>query len=181
MNKTGYKFPFYFALDEYHQKNKYSFNFFHSFGEERTYLNGHNPYETDEDIDSKWNLGRHGRKHFKLRDDGVDGDVSDFFRVLQMVLNEENQPVLFHCHGGRHRTGMIAMAIRYIQEGPWLEGHHHSRWGMDLNPAEYEYYKFNKLLFRKENVEFIRQLNTDHNFLLLKEKYGKLLRGEINQ
>ena len=175
MNKTGYKFPFYFALEEFHLKNRYNFTFYHSFGPNRTYLDGHNPYEADDDIDTKWNLGRHARKYFDFRNDGVDGGISTFYKILGIILEPKNQPVLFHCHGGRHRTGMIAMALRHIQGGDWIEGKHHRRMGMDLNPAEYEYYKFNHMMFRKENIEFIRQLNKDSNFIKLKKNYRNLL------
>lgn len=175
MNKNGYKFPFYFALDEFFLQEAYNFHFFHSFGPSRTYVDGDDPYLAAADIDKKGNLGRTARELFEHYDDGIDGDIENFMNVLNMVLDPTLQPVLFHCHGGRHRTGMIAMVIRYLQDEKWIHGETHRRWGLDLNPAEYEYYKFNRILFRKSNIHFIRKFIKDPRFQELKEKYGRLL------
>ena len=72
MNKNGYKFPFYFALDQYFLQEAYNFRFIHSFGPNRTYVDGDNPYIPTEDID-KNSLGRTARKIFPHYEDGVDG------------------------------------------------------------------------------------------------------------
>ena len=179
MNKNGYKFPFYFALDEYFasETQKYGgFKFYHSFGEERTYLDGINPYEPRDDIDRKSILGSRARKYFRLRDDGVDGGMDSLMRIMDLVLSPENQPVLFHCFGGRHRTGIVAMIIRYLQGGWWTDGTYKRRRGIDMNPAQYEYYKYNHLLFRKSNIEFVERFSQDDRFELLNEKYGESIR-----
>ena len=84
------------------------------------------------------------RDLFDFKGPELDGGLESFYRVLELVLNKDNQPVLFHCFGGRHRTGMVALAIRSIQGGWWLSGPTKQRRGLQLNPAEYEYYKFNK-------------------------------------
>lgn len=176
MNSPGYKAPFHFALKEYFLQEKYGYKFYHSFGHGvRTYLDGHNPYEPRGDIDTTRILGSHGRKIFDLRDDGLDGDVEDFYRILELVLDPNNQPVLFHCFGGRHRTGMIALAIRYLQGGLWIDGPRFKRLGIEMNLAQFEYYRFNHLFFRKENLDFIEKVSQEERFLNLKERFGAYL------
>jgi hypothetical protein len=175
MNKHGYKIPFLFALDEYYLQEDYGFNFYHSFGLHRTYLDGHDPYMPKDDIDREDKLGSEAQDLFDLLDDGLDGDVDDLVRILELVLNPDNQPVLFHCFGGRHRTGIVAMVLRYIQGGWWINGETKKKKGLQLNPAEYEYYKFNHLMFRKENILFVRQFSKDIRFIELKERYQGLL------
>ena len=49
------------------------------------------------------------------------------------------------------------------------------KYGMLLNPAEYEYYKFNRSMFRKDNIRFVRKFSQDLRFLELKDQYGYLL------
>ena len=177
MNFWGYKFPSYSALEEYELQNKYGFKFYHTYGKSiRTYLDGYNPYNPTRDVDTTKFLGSKARRYFELRDDGVDGGVDTFFSIMDLVLSKENQPVLFHCFGGRHRTGMVAMAIRYLQGGYWVDGPKKEAKGMMLNPAQYEYYKFNRSLFRKENIEFIEKIHKDPRFVELKIKHGPALR-----
>ena len=176
MNHWGYKFPSYSSMEEYQLKEKYDYKFYHSFGHgERTYLDGYNPYYPTVDIDTTAKLGRKARKIFELRNDGIDGGIDNFFKILRIVLDTKNQPVLFHCFGGRHRTGMIAMALRYMQGGKWTNGFYKEKKGIRMNLAQYEYYKFNRSLFRKENLEFIEQVKDDPRFIELKIQYGELL------
>ena len=180
MNRAGYKFPFYYAIDEHKLQDKYGYQFYHSFGTPRTYLDGFNPYDADTDIDEKKPLGRHARKYFSYFDDGIDGDVDDFFTIMELVLNPYNQPVLFHCFGGRHRTGMVALAIRYMQGGRWTNGPRFHRKDMWMNAAQFEYYRFNHAFFREENLEFIDRVIEDERFIQLKEKYGPYLRDSFS-
>ena len=137
MNSGGYSFPFYFALDEYKKQDEYQFQFFHSFGNPRTYLDGHNPYNPSKNIDTSLILGREARKYFDFEDDRPDGGVDRLFVILDLILDPVNQPVLFHCHGGRHRTGMFAMILRHMQGGVWTDGPVYHRRGMKMNLAEY--------------------------------------------
>lgn len=181
MNKQGYAFPLYFAIKEYKlsESEKYGpFDFFHSFGKPRTYVDGHNPYYPSEIIDSRRYLGPVGKRYFSYGDGKVAGGVDTVLNILKLVLDPERQPVLFHCMGGIHRTGMIAMALRFIQGGYWVEGPKTEKWGMQLNPAEYEYYKYNPVLFRKKNIEFIEQFSRDPRFLALQEQYQEALNGD---
>lgn len=178
MNKNGYAFPQYFALQQYLKRDDYGFAFYHPFGELRTYVDGDNPYEPSEDIDTKSVLGKSARRYFELRDDGVDGGLQTVLEIVNVILDPANQPVLFHCHGGRHRTGMLAMILRYLQGGFWVNGPKTKKMGLELNPAQYEYYMFNKLLFREENIRFIERFSQDERFKVLKDQYGDLLQEE---
>lgn len=175
MNKLGYRFPIYFALQEHRLQRYYDFKFYHSFGEVRTYLDGTDPYRASEDIDSSSYLGKEARKHFSYKDDKIDGGIREFKTILELILDPNNQPVLFHCYGGLHRTGIVALALRYLQGGHWTGKRTFRRWGMDLNLAEYEYYQYNRILFRKENVLFIRQFSREPYFAKLKKRYSSLL------
>lgn len=177
MHKNGYAFPFYFALGEYEASidPSFPFRFIHAFGSERTYLDGYNPYYPSSNIDKKTNLGFKARKYFELEDDEIDGGIDTFFNILEHALDPENQPVLVHCHGGLHRTGMVSMAIRFIQDGFWVNGVKKEVKGMLLNPAQQEYAKYNPLLFREDNIAFIEQLSKDPRFLIIKERYHDLL------
>ena len=171
MNKNGYSFPFYFAMEEWKLKDEYGFELLHPFHPTfRTYVDGHNPYFPKEDIDTKLVLGREARKYFKIRNDGVDGGIDTFLAILEAIMQARG-PVLFHCHGGMHRTGMIAMALRYIQAGYWTEGTTFKKRGITMNAAQYEYSLYNPILFRHENLKFIEQLSQDSRFQRLKALY----------
>ncbi len=176
MNKNGYAFPFYFALEEYKEQTKYGFRFYHPFGSIRTYLDGDNPYSPSEDIDTKSILGNEAQKYFELQDDGVDGGVDNFINVLKIVLDPKNQPVLFHCHGGMHRTGMTALALRYMQGGFWLSDSGENKSGISLNMAQLEYTLFNTWLFREDNLNFIEAFTNSDDFIQLAEQYGEIIR-----
>lgn len=191
MNKHGFKrrLPLnsLFALEEYKAQNKYDFQYFHSYRSDyRTYLDGKNPYEASQDIDKKKYLNKEAQKYFTLDDrEEADGNVDDMIRILELVLNND-EPVLFHCTGGRHRTGMIALAIRYMQGGEWINGpKKEAGTGVfgkkrELNPAQYEYWLHNKRLFRIKNIEFMEEFSKDQRFLALKETYAHSLNSDIS-
>jgi hypothetical protein len=183
MNSAGYVFPLYFAIHEYKLSlsEKYgAFDFFHSFGNLRTFVDGQNPYYPRHNIDTAQYLGPIGRRHFEYHDDAIDGGVDAFLEVMDLVLDPARQPVLFHCLGGLHRTGMIAMALRFIQGGYWVDGPKTRKHGLDLNPAEYEYSKFNPIFFRKNNIKFIRAFRNDPRFIELQERYHDALSQNEN-
>ena len=186
MNRHGFKknFPFFstFAIKEFELQRKYSFEYYHSFNYSyRTYLDGKNPYEPKEDIDGTKYLGKDGKKYFGvIEDNKKDGGIDALMRILNLILKAEG-PVLFHCTGGRHRTGIVAIAIRYLQGDQWIFGEKREvKVGffgskMNLNPAQYEYYLHNKKNFRKENIEFIEEFYNDPLFGELEEAYQQSL------
>ncbi len=183
MNSAGYIFPLHFAIDEYKMSLSGefgNFEFFHPFGELRTYVDGQNPYYAHKNIDTPLILGHTARRYFEYHNDGVAGGVKTVVDVLKLVLDPERQPVLFHCLGGMHRTGMIGMLLRFIQGGYWVDGPKTEKHGMELNPAEYEYTLYNPVLFRKPNVEFVEEFRHDQRFLELQEKYQEALSNDEN-
>ena len=181
MNDAGYQFPLYFAVHEYEASldGKYGdFEFFHPFGKPRTYVDGQNPYEPTDIIDTDMILGRKARRYFQLGDGEVVGGVDAVLSILNLILDPERQPVLFHCLGGIHRTGMLAMLVRFLQAGFWVDGPKTEAWGRELNPAEYEYFKFNPIIFRPNNIKFVEEFSKDERFLELQEKYKAALNEE---
>lgn len=162
MNINGYSNNDLRAMEEFREREFYNYSFFHSFlYNYRTYLDGKNPYEPKEDIDARNYLGDEAKEEFGVVSDKTpDGGVDAFARILDVVLDPSKQPVLIHCLGGRHRTGMTALALRYIEGGEWLKGSHSVRLppytkSVTLNNAQYEYYKHNTLMFRFDNLKFI--------------------------
>ena len=181
MNSHGYKWPLNFAIEEYALQSTYGYNFYHSFGppEEHTYLDGYDPSKTagERKVDAQRKLGSVAKKYFKSSIHAKNsGDMDSFKRVLELALDQSKQPVLIHCFGGKHRTGMVSMAIRYLQGGEWTNGEKKKFLNWDLNPAQYEYTRYNKLLFRKENIEFIEKFSESDYFKEMKERYEPLLK-----
>lgn len=182
MNRHGFKrtFPMFshFALQEYELSGKYGYMFYHPFHYAyRTYLDGHNPYEPEKNIDGDKYLGDDAQDYFGMIDHPEpDGGTDAFLRIMHLVLGSD-QPVLFHCTGGRHRTGMIAMGIRYLQGGEWINGKKRkvtvNIFGpkLELNPAQYEYYLHNKTQFRVENLRFIEEFSKEPAFEELRRMY----------
>jgi hypothetical protein len=151
------------AIQEYELQAKYRYKFFHSYDQKyRTYLDGDNPYYPSKDIDQSKYMNGDAKKYFGLIEDGkADGGADAFVRIMNIVLDPARQPVLFHCAGGRHRTGMVAMMIRYLQGGEWINGEQTKVWiqgkNRYLNHAQYEYYLHNSDLVRFDNWIFIDQ------------------------
>lgn len=160
MNADGYAFPLYFAIDEYKAQEQYGFTFYHSFGIPRTYLDGEDPYFPTDMIDKGRHLGPIGRRYFKYGDGKITGGINNLLVILNLVLDPKNQPVLFHCLGGIHRTGMVAMLVRVVQGClSWQE-------------IVAEYHEFNPMLPREKNIKFVERFIRDPRFIAIKEKYG---------
>ena len=53
---------------------------------------------------------------------------------LKIVDDPANQPVFVHCHGGRHRTGVMTAVYRLMHDG----------WSAERAFAEMKQYQFNK-------------------------------------
>ncbi|MBF0314379.1 MAG: tyrosine-protein phosphatase [Oligoflexia bacterium] len=172
-----------YAVEEYKHQETYGYKYYHSFDYNyRTYLDGFSPYQPSEDIDNKSILGETARELFGYYPDGKnDGGVDAFIRIMNIILDPANSPILFHCYGGRHRTGIVGLALRYLQGEDWINGPQRQVFVLSklgkvwLNPAQYEYYKFNKLLFRQTNLDFIQRFSQEEPFLSWKQSYGRLL------
>lgn len=164
--------PF-FAIDQFNLQSTYNYKFYHSYDyAHRTYLDGKNPAQPEKDIDRSGNLSKDAIKMFGGDPkDGLDGGVEAFYRILDLVLDQANGPVLFHCNGGFHRTGMIALALRYIQGGKWLE----VPAGQKLNNAQLEYNYYNVDFRRAENLAFIESISKSDKFKTYISRYRDLL------
>ncbi len=169
MNTNGYSDSDSRILQQFYRQTQYGYTLFHSFlYSYRTYLDGGNPLIAKVDIDSGNHLGAEAQSVFgTIHGPDAEGGIDAFERILKLVLDPARQPVLFHCLGGRHRTGMTALALRYIEGGEWLSGNHGVRVVpffqlMNLNNAQYEYYRHNTLQFRKDNLEFIEKFFKEH-------------------
>ena len=129
------------------------------------------------------------KKYFEsqIRTAGIGDHIlakkENFYFILKLVL-ETPDPVLFHCTGGRHRTGMIAMAIRHMQGGYWTKPFRQEikvkipninhLVGL-RNLAEIEYYLHNKKFVREKNLISLRTLSRESRFKELAKKYGPSL------
>lgn len=193
MNYSDYSALNQEAIEEYESQSRFGYKFYHSYDySNRTYLDGHNPFYPEDDIDNLdeipiWNFPlQKAITIFNIHPDGaLDGGVDAFEKIMKIVLNPENSPVLFHCHGGKHRTGMIALAIRYLQGGSWVNDKtplffpslSSYTFGVVINnDAKLEYMLYNPLRARQENFDFIDNYSKTTNFLQLANQY----RNDLN-
>ena len=76
-----------------------------------------------------------GMKFFRLEMTTTDRpDPQTVSRFLNIVNDPANQPVFVHCHGGRHRTGVMTAIYRLT----------HDDWTADRAFAEMKEYEFGK-------------------------------------
>lgn len=185
-----------FAVAEDGRFSQEGINFYHPLakeeGDANTYLGGHNPLEKEGTFHVREILGSAAEQFYRKK--GVDffsrilkGDREALYNNLDIILRKGGQRVLFHCKGGFHRTGMVALSIRHLQGGHWTkEFSPPLKMGVISNRilpkvvelrnlAEYEYYLHNQTQFRIENLEAIRALSQEARFLDLKEQYGNKL------
>ncbi|MBF0205727.1 MAG: hypothetical protein HQK53_02450 [Oligoflexia bacterium] len=96
-------------------RSRIVYNFIHPHGTSgyagyNVYLSEHNPLH---DLLVAYDFGE--------RDKGIRGGRDGLYNVLERILlGQVDGPVLFHCKGGIHRTGMAALAIRYLQGNAWI-------------------------------------------------------------
>lgn len=50
------------------------------------------------------------------------GNWRSLFNILDLILEQKEYPVVVHCYGGRHKTGVLSLGIRYLQDPAWLYG-----------------------------------------------------------
>jgi hypothetical protein len=131
-----------------------------------------------------YNFYLDGKNPYHHRQLGHD-NIVNFYNVLDLIAscktNPSLSPILFHCTAGKHRTGMVALALRYLEHIRWSEGkpkliyslrnHRH----FSLNWAQWEYYLHNQLFFCEENLKFADQfLNHDPHFADFSQKFKPL-------
>jgi hypothetical protein len=113
------------------------------------------------------------------------GDTKDFLQSLSNMIDAP-WPLLIHCKGGRHKTGMFSLIIEYLAFNEAMEmdfdtpvsvplyKNRVARWldnkggffdiffggklyqEINLHPAELRYFEHNKNVFREKNIEFVR-------------------------
>ncbi|NRA47329.1 MAG: tyrosine-protein phosphatase [Oligoflexales bacterium] len=122
----------------------------------------------------------------EINDNGLKNIIasrSSFLNTLELVLGGKG-PVLFHCTGGLHRTGMVALAIRYLQGGNWVKSFKRpievkiglrGKTSLLSNLAEVEYYLHNSWRFRSKNLKAIRSFSETEQFKALQKRYQSTL------
>ncbi len=178
MNDEGYKdalFSSEYALEEWALQDEFGYKLYHSFDyKNRTYLDGWDPSKPSEDIDANGKLNETAVAIFGPDPkDGVDGGLDAFHRILGLVLDPANQPVLFHCRGGKHRTGMVGMALRYIQSERARDVV--SKLPVFKTRAELEYVKHAGVSSRPQNVKFLRAFIASPEFRDYQARFRPLL------
>jgi hypothetical protein len=135
-------------------------------------------------------LGRRALQYYEknlevIQSRKLKGDQETLYNILDLILLRSHRAVLFHCKGGVHRTGMIALAIRSLQGGLWTAPfqkpvhvkvhvkHIFPRLVEITNLAELEYFFHNPKNFRESNLLAIRELSGQGRFQMLQEKFQK--------
>jgi protein-tyrosine phosphatase len=160
------------GLQEYLIQDQYGFKMFHSFDyKQRTYLDGRDPEVPSEDIDHKNNLSEDAQKYFGPDpQDGIDGGMDALYRILDIVLDPANQPAMIHCLGGKNRTGMVSMILKYLQSDSAQEII--SEDPLIRTRAEVEYKKFaGRFGAKAENIYFVRRFLATKEFKEYLQKY----------
>jgi hypothetical protein len=115
------------------------------------------------------------------------GNTMDFLQSLENMIDAP-WPLLIHCKGGRHKTGMFALILEYLAFNEAmaedlispvvvpLYKNRIARWldrkgsffevffggalfeQYNLHPAEERYFEHNKSVFREKNIAFVRGL-----------------------
>lgn len=167
LNSRGFSWWIdHYALDEFQMQNRYGYTFFHPYKMDyRTYLDGQNPYKPHTIIDYWTPLSQKSLQLLQIRaveNPTAEGGIDSLKRVLALILDPSRQPVLFHCDGGRHRTGMVALLIRSIQGGEWTD---RPRFLIDsgalatqkrkVTTAQLEYFMHNPDYPRENNLLFV--------------------------
>lgn len=150
--------------------------------EKDIYLTGENPVNhnlTPEEFSSD-----HGTTLLR------NGDRMAFYQVLEEILTHDG-PLLFHCQGGIHRTGMTALMLRYLQGGKWTDRNlldesqrtilfnryniMPAETALISNHAELEYFLHNPINFRQSNLEAISAISEDARFKCLQYEFSLYL------
>lgn len=169
MNRLGYGFPFSYAIEEYEMSRTNeglieNYRFVHPLGNPSIYIDGRDPRIGGLATGGIPFLSEKAKDYFAPSLLLEHKSLDSLLCILHLIFDPSMQPILFHCHSGRHRTGMIAMIIRSLQAGLWLHGPKRTRYGLALNPAQFEYYRYNHLFFREENLRFVEEFMLDPRF-----------------
>jgi hypothetical protein len=159
-------------------KEIFPFSFIHG-GNRDVFLTGQNPLS--EDLNAKL---------FSDDDGNIvkrKGGRSSVYRILEEILVHD-KPLLFHCKGGIHRTGMVGLMIRYLQGGIWTDVHPPVEFSevpvssffgtknLSLrNLAEFEYSQHNPSRVRPNNFKAMHALSQEPRFKCLHKNFAYYL------
>ncbi len=195
-----------YNLQELAETKKRGMTFLHTYAYERklvVYMDGTDPskiIETDPDhgnVYEEKTLLKFIPDAEVRKDLGIDrslaekrqlsGNTMDFLQSLENIIDAP-WPILIHCKGGRHKTGMFALILEFLafneamaedlvspisvplyknrfarwldRKGSFFEVFFGGPWfaNFDLHPAEVKYFEHNKSVFREKNIEFVRGL-----------------------
>ena len=118
-------------------------------------------------IPEKKNREKLGIRQSLLKERVVIGDTMDFLQTIENLIDAP-WPLLIHCKGGRHKTGMIAMIFEYLAFKQSMNEEHSKIVTVSdvtkgvflkrfsLRPAEVNYAEYNSNVYRHQNIKFIR-------------------------
>ena len=161
-----------FVEDEEQYLSNMNLLFLHPFFT-NLYISGDNPQ-----LDTK----EYNIDHFS-KNQVISSSLESFISILNFVLMSQ-KTILFHCTGGRHRSGMISLAIRYMQGGEWTKSLDNPLFAEDIdtkesivcnNLAEVEYLYYSDGEPRKKNLDFIKWFVTTVFFKDFKDKFQRSL------
>lgn len=197
VNKSGFyknKKDEYLGLEEYLLKEQLGIRYFHPFGMKSVYVDGKNPlFERSKFYPLHEYLDHYAARAIfndesLIANRNITVKFENIMNAMRIVLNKKNQPILIHCSGGKHRTGMLVMLLRWLQGGWWINGPKASvRFLMDkvshryedqfLSPLEYEYFLYARGKERWENIEFIRSFITWPEYQEFRQELISLYNG----
>ena len=50
----------------------------------------------------------------------MNGDLDDVLNLLELLIDLPHYPISFHCQGGRHKTGKVAIALQCLADSDWF-------------------------------------------------------------
>lgn len=217
-----------YNLDELKESQRRGISFLHSYhpdSKKTVYMDGIDPSRIESsshrgNIYSPETLDRYVPSEVVRRQLGIDqslekeryleGNTKDFLHSVINILDAP-WPLLIHCKGGKHKTGMISLIFEYLLDESALDAeltnqvrvsHYKNRvasWYLGhagfmqifsgpmisseaLRHAEHTYLNHNLNVFRKENIEFIRKLiDRDIHKDKLIAKYWQIIRRKFEQ
>lgn len=138
------------------KSNPFAFEFLESYQGNSVYLPAHTPDD----------LNRFPIYYFSGHKQGRES----FYRALEVILTA-SCPILFHCKGGRHRTGMMAMIVRYLMDDQMVV---HTFY--DQAASEYRFFAQR---IRPEVMVTVHSLMKQPMMVCLREHFHQALKGEV--
>jgi protein-tyrosine phosphatase len=106
------------------------------------------PYSTEYEEFMKKEGIRHIMIPLSSNRDALRVKNEEVAKILRIILDKTNQPVLIHCNQGKHRTGCVIGALRRVQ-------------GWHLEDALRQYRRFAGIKCRKLDQEFIKEFDIE--------------------